>query len=56
MKNKVYYDGLEKVKQLAQHIEIDDCFSDDYETKKKLNEVIRAVNLIIDILNDRLNR
>jgi hypothetical protein len=51
--NKVAYEGLDKINELKKSY-IADMMSPDPETREKVNEIIRKVNLIIDILNGHI--
>ncbi len=49
----IRYNELDAIKELAPHY-LNDIFSGDMVTREKLNEVIKKVNIIITILNERM--
>ena len=50
---KTSYAGLDKVEEIKPNV-FADILSGDNDTRKKINEVIKVVNCMVDILNDSL--
>lgn len=54
-KNKIAYDGLEEIEEIK-YSSLVDILSGDELTREKLSEVIKKVNIIIAILNERIGK